>query len=141
MENLETIFNLSWELRTCYKDKKHLWNENEPYIGQCAISALIVNDLLGADIMKVKVGKESHYYNILDGEIIDYTKFQYKSGSVNYADGKLVFRDELLSDSDTRHRYYILAKNFKYNSQIFTEESNKSMKRLHEFMQSERIDD
>lgn len=133
MENLETILNLSWEKRTCYKDSKKKWTFDKPYIGQCAVTALVVNDLLGGDIMKVKVNGESHYYNVVDGDIIDYTRKQYEDGLINYADGKLAYRARILRDLDTRSRYYMLLQNVKYNMELYREEEyNKRETKIHE---------
>ena len=83
MENLETILNLSWEKRTCYKELKEKWTYEKPYIGQSAVTSLVVNDLFGGYIMKVKVKVENHYYNVVEGNITDYTSNQYQNGLIN----------------------------------------------------------
>lgn len=142
MENLETILYLSWEKKTCYKDSRNKWTLDKPYIGQCAVTSLIVNDLLGGDIMRVKVGDESHYYNVVDGKIIDYTAKQYEDTSINYADGKLAYREVLLGNLDTRNRYYILVRNVKYNMELYREGKNsKKETRIHELKLTEKVED
>ncbi len=142
MENLETILNLSWEKRTCYKDSKKKWTCDKPYIGQCAVTALVVNDLLGGDIMKVKVNGESHYYNVVDGDIIDYTRKQYEDGLINYTDGKLAYRGRILRDLDTKSRYYILLQNVKYNMELYKEEKYPEREtKIHELKLTDWVED
>ena len=138
MENLETILNLSWEKRTCYKKLKEKWTYEKPYIGQSAVTSLIVNDLFGGYIMKVKVNGESHYYNVVEGNIIDYTAKQYEDGLINYAEGKLAYRGRILQDYDTKSRYYILVQNVKHNIELFNEEeSHKRETKIHELKLNE----
>lgn len=142
MENLETILNLSWEKRTCYKELKEKWTYEKPYIGQSAVTSLVVNDLFGGYIMKVKVNGESHYYNVVEGNIIDYTAKQYEDGLINYAEGKLAHRGRILQDYDTKSRYYILVQNVKHNIELFNEEEyNKRETKIHELKLNEWVED
>lgn len=46
LEELKKIIEKSWSKETCYPDIRDNWNESNPFIGQCAITALIVNDFL-----------------------------------------------------------------------------------------------
>lgn len=139
MENLETILYLSWDEKTSYKKSKKKWSIDRPYIGQCAVTALVVNDLLGGTIMKVKVGDENHYYNVVDDQIIDYTKKQYKNIDINYAQGKLVNRSKLLKDLDTKYRYYLLAKSVRYNIELYNTLENKREAKIHELKLEDRV--
>lgn len=142
MENLETILNLSWEERTCYKEQKEKWTYEKPYIGQSAVTALVVNDLFGGYIMKAKVNGESHYYNVVEGNIIDYTAKQYEDEFINYAEGKLAYRGRILKDYDTKSRYYILVQNVKHNIELFNEEEyNKRETKIHELKLNEWVED
>lgn len=139
MENLETILYLSWDEKTSYKKSKKKWSIEHPYIGQCAVTALVVNDLLGGAIMKVKVGDENHYYNVVDDQIIDYTKKQYKNIDINYAQGKLVNRSKLLKDLDTKYRYYLLAKSVRYNIELYNTLENERETKIHELKLEDRV--
>ncbi len=142
MENLETILNLSWEKRTCYKELKEKWTYEKPYIGQSAVTSLVVNDLFGGYIMKVRVNGKKHYYNVVEGNIIDYTAKQYEDGLINYAEGKLAYRGRILQDYDTKSRYYILVQNVKHNIELFNEEEyNKRETKIHELKLNEWVED
>ena len=47
---LKQILIQSWNLETCSPRLREKWNEENPSIGQCAITALIVNDFFGGKI-------------------------------------------------------------------------------------------
>lgn len=40
----------SWSLRSSSK-----WTKDNPAMGQCGVTALVVNDLIGGEIMKTKL--------------------------------------------------------------------------------------
>lgn len=94
------------------------WSKDNPSAGQCAVTACVVQDYLGGDILNVRalnsggVGM-SHYFNIIDGKIVDLTRGQFKSGTTfskpasktgNYA----TTREYCLSFTVTNERYQIL---------------------------------
>jgi hypothetical protein len=54
------------------------WTEENPALGQCAVSALVVQDVLGGDLIQAVVNGISHYWNRLDsGEELDFTRDQF----------------------------------------------------------------
>lgn len=82
---LKKALQNSWSKETSYCPNE--WNESNPSIGQCATTALIVNDYLGGEIVWAEVilpdGKKiSHFFNLVDGEEIDFTKEQFPEGTV-----------------------------------------------------------
>ena len=54
-----------------------LWKADNPALGQCGVTALVVQDFLGGDILKTPYGDIWHFYNIIDGDVIDFTKSQF----------------------------------------------------------------
>jgi hypothetical protein len=77
---LKTVYSVD----TCYKSDVKKWTKDNPSIGHCAISALIIYDLFGGEIYKTKVGRSTHYFNILNnGEIVDVTAEQF-SNPISY---------------------------------------------------------
>lgn len=82
------------------------WNENNKCFGMCAITSLIVNDYFGGDICKIHVEGISHYYNLIENEIIDLTSSQFKC-EIDYKDYETIERDKILTDN-TKERYQIL---------------------------------
>ena len=49
------------------------WREENQAKGQCGVTALVVNDLLGGDIKKTYLNDGWHYDNFIDGKRHDFT--------------------------------------------------------------------
>lgn len=59
----------------CAKD----WSEDNPAFGQCAVTALLIQEIYGGELLRTYVeGFGSHYYNLLpDGTTVDLTSDQF----------------------------------------------------------------
>ena len=77
IEQLKQFLFCKWNKETCSPGLKGSWNEENPSLGQCAITALIVNDFFGGKIMRCMASSGSHYYNLIDGNIVDLTVEQF----------------------------------------------------------------
>lgn len=53
------------------------WTPEKPELGQCAVTALIIQDLFGGELLRTVANGESHYYNSIDGQIVDPTRAQF----------------------------------------------------------------
>jgi len=115
LEELKKVIEVSWSKETCYPSIQDTWCEQNPAIGQCAITVLIVNDFLGGKIMRTMCDGISHYYNLVNNEIIDLTVSQFEGQIPNYEFGEERTREYLLSSSDTTNRYKILLEKVKDN--------------------------
>ncbi len=88
LDQLKEVLNQTWDEDTCFPNS---WDESNPCKGQCEPTACVVQDLLGGDIYKI-VGDESigakgaHFFNVIDGEIVDLTAAQF-DGPVAYGKG------------------------------------------------------
>ena len=114
LEELKKILELSWNKNTCTPSMQDSWDENNKALGQCAVTALIVNDFLGGRIMRCMCESGSHYYNIINEHIIDLTSSQFKQ-TPDYDEGEKRAREYLLSNEDTKKRYLLLLKEVKEN--------------------------
>ena len=103
-----------WNKDTCSPGLKDKWSEDNPSLGQCAITALIVNDYFGGKIMRCMSSSGSHYYNLIDDKIFDLTVEQFLGEIPLYEEGKERTREYLLSNNDTKNRYKKLLYNLKY---------------------------
>lgn len=56
-----------------------LWKAKNPALGQCGVTALVVQDILGGDILKTPYREIWHFYNLIDGQVIDFTESQFES--------------------------------------------------------------
>ena len=108
---LKQLLIQSWDLETCSPGLRDKWNEGNPSLGQCAITALIVNDFFGGKIMRCMASSGSHYYNIIDDELVDLTVEQFLGEIPQYENGEERTREYLLSNEDTKNRYLLLNRN------------------------------
>lgn len=118
----EKISELETKLRKCYSKEtafyknKEAWNNHNPTCGQCAITALIVQEYFGGTIHRIRVNEnETHYFNIIDKKIIDLTKEQFNVRNIKiiYDENELTSREEILKSVDTVKRYNILKERIK----------------------------
>ena len=108
LDKLETILNSLYSKETCYPECRNQWNDDNKTLGHCAIVALIINDYFGGYICKMKVNNISHYFNLIDGEIVDLTSEQFKINDISYANYVIKTRKDVLMNEDTKKRYEIL---------------------------------
>ena len=115
INELKQLLLKSWDAETCAPGLRSEWTNDNPSLGQCAITALIVNDFFGGKIMRCMASSGSHYYNIIDDEIIDLTVEQFLGEIPQYEDGSERTKDYLLGNEDTKNRYLLLNKRLQNN--------------------------
>lgn len=84
LDDLRPLFRAAWGADTCDPHDLPDWRPDNPSRGQCGVTALIVQELLGGDLILgevlvdgVKVGY--HYWNRLpDGSHADLTADQFR---------------------------------------------------------------
>lgn len=126
-------------LRRCWSadtssDPDH-WEQANPAWGQCAVTACLVQDILGGDILWTMAicpdGREySHYFNMLPkGVVFDATRQQFPRGTIFAPDGGIPrtqsgsgkdfgnTREYVLSYQATLDRYVRLQQRFKSMSE------------------------
>lgn len=108
------IVSVSLDKDTCYPTLRDKWTLENKTLGQCAVTALVLNDFLGGKIMRCESESGSHYYNLINGEIVDLTVSQFDS-LPDYENGEERTREYLLSNKDTRERYKLLLSRVKVN--------------------------
>ena len=111
INTIDELFELLlevWCKETAYPGCQEEYDRyNNPALGQCAITSLIVNDIFGGTINKVKIGDIIHYFNIINGHYIDLTSSQFNS-KVDYSINEERTRERCLDNEDTLNRYNIL---------------------------------
>lgn len=97
----------AWSRRTSFQPDQ--WSADNPAFGQCAVTALAVQDLLGGDILRAETGGVSHFWNRLpDGTEIDLTEEQFQGIQASFGRVELASRTDLLSSPWTLERYQLL---------------------------------
>jgi Domain of unknown function (DUF4338) len=80
--------------------------ESNPAWGQCAVTALIVQDAFGGELLRSTIGGIAHYWNRLDdGSEIDLTRIQFGPNAYCERPAALRSRDYVLSFPETKRRY------------------------------------
>ncbi|WP_440446506.1 YunG family protein [Nocardia amamiensis] len=83
LESLTSALRKSWSADTSSSPD---WTENNRAKGQCAVTACVVQDYFGGDILNTVATLPSsetvsHYFNVVDGETIDLTREQFPKGT------------------------------------------------------------
>ena len=98
-----------WDGETAKGD----WDEAEPSLNQCAVSALVVQDYLGGLLLRAPMtNDDGHYYNCLpDGRIRDATRaqFEFIREYPLRDQAEMRTRKYVLSYPDTVKRYELLS--------------------------------
>ncbi|MBI2037134.1 MAG: hypothetical protein HYT14_02125 [Candidatus Liptonbacteria bacterium] len=116
MELLKALYR-SWDAETS-ADGTH-WTRECPPWGQCAVSALVVQDYMGGELLRGSLEKvpdpkiaamRSHYWNRLpSGREADLTERQFHPSQKAYiTPGESRTREYVLSNVETARRYALL---------------------------------
>ncbi|MEU8081344.1 hypothetical protein AB0B31_38550 [Catellatospora citrea] len=97
LTQLEQAIRAGWGVDTCAPEDVPDWHAGNPARGQCGVTALVVHDLLGGDLMcgEVRVDgvrTDHHWWNRLSGGLeIDLTREQFGPEEIVTA-GEVVVR-------------------------------------------------
>jgi hypothetical protein len=73
-------------------DTAKQWSEQRPAAGQCNVTALLVHDLFGGELLKTGLPGGDHFYNRIDGVRYDFTDCQFDA-PIEYADASAARTD------------------------------------------------
>jgi hypothetical protein len=91
--SLFKVVRNAWSSKT-----SSLWTADNPARGQCGVTALVVQDHLGGEILKTKIGEGWHFYNRVAGRRVDFTSSQFDH-PIHY-DDLPASRQEAFSDTN-----------------------------------------
>ena len=100
IKQLLEAFKNNWSLKSSSK-----WSMDNPARGQCGVTALVVNDILGGEIRKTPLAAGEHYYNVIQGIRYDFTESQFHE-KISYED-VLSNREEALMDTNIEQYNYL----------------------------------
>ena len=113
LDALMGALDRSWGSKTSV-DPQNWWPSNAAY-GQCAVTALVVNDFFGGQFLRTMAtyqngNSTSHYYNELpDKSVVDLTRIQFPDGT-KFSDPEYRSREYIVSNPSTVERYNLLKK-------------------------------
>src|SRR5215831_5105784 len=79
-EQVARALRKSWSLVTARQ-----WTVENPAAGQCNVTALLVHELFGGELLKTNLPEGDHFYNRIDGQRHDFTDSQF-SQAISYSD-------------------------------------------------------
>ena len=109
--DLYTILRKAWCKETAYPSCQAEWVPSDPSYGQCAITAMLVYDMFGGTIHRIRLNSGgTHYFNKIDGHYIDLTSEQFDLYNipVSYEPNEEMSRQYCGKNIDTAKRYKLL---------------------------------
>jgi hypothetical protein len=107
VHDLEAALAEAWSRETSADPTS--WTHKNPALGQCAVTALVVQDYLGGTLRRGQVGSISHYWNVLPSrEEIDLTRHQFPV-DVEIENIESRTREYVLSYPESAQRYQALS--------------------------------
>jgi hypothetical protein len=104
IETLRTLLEQAWAAETSYEPNR--WTSKNPAWGQCAVSALVVQDHFGGELLHGLVAGHEHYWNrIRGGREVDLTQHQFPQDAGAPSKVDVQTREFVLSFPATRRRY------------------------------------
>ena len=114
-EDLYLRLRHAWRAETSFAPDE--WTPSCPALGQCAVTALIVQDVFGGELLRGRLVVGTHYWNRLpDGREIDLTSEQFEREPVVLA-VETSSRAYVLSYPATVDRYLRLLANLGFEGQ------------------------
>ena len=103
-----------WTVETCALRLRKDWNEGNKTLGQCSITAFLMQDIYGGKVYGIeRSGGTFHCFNDVDGCVFDLTSEQFKGEKLDYTDCPEQFREVHFAKEEKKLRYELLKKRLK----------------------------
>lgn len=141
---LSTALKYAWQKDTAYPDDVGRWRVDNPSVGQCTVTSLVVQDYLDGEIHKNSA--YNHYWNeVRNKGFIDFTYDQFNTDA-DIPSERIRPRDELLEGeggkrNNTKHRYQLLKDRVKNQMEkirptLFLLSSNAQLEYIHDIVEA-----
>ena len=80
LDAIQSALEERWSIESSSK-----WTKENPAKGQCSVSAVVVYQYFGGEILKTKVDGSWHFYNKVNGRKFDFTSEQFEN-EIEYSD-------------------------------------------------------
>lgn len=102
-----------WCEYTCAPRLRGEWSEDNKTVGQCSITAFLVQDIYGGRVYGIPLPDGGfHCYNDVDGCVFDLTSEQFGNEKLCYENNPVQFRDAHFAKQEKRLRYEYLRAEF-----------------------------
>ena len=103
-----------WCAETCAPRMREKWSKNNMTLGQCSITAFLVQDIFGGKVYGIKRPDGNfHCYNVIGDVKFDLTSEQFGDEVLVYEDNPEQFREVHFAKEEKRLRYELLKKRLK----------------------------
>lgn len=76
-----------WCEYSCTPRMRKDWRPDNPSVGNCSITAFLVQDYFGGEVRALPLGDGYvHCYNVIEGHIFDFTSEQFGDAALHYDD-------------------------------------------------------
>lgn len=108
--DLYNILQRCWSKETAYPSCQKDWVNSDKTYGQCAVTAMVVHDVFGGTIHKIRRPFGTHYFNKINNQYLDLTREQFDLYfiDVDYEPNQIVDRNWCGTNKDTNERYQLL---------------------------------
>lgn len=98
-----------WCAETCAPRMRKDWRVENRTLGQCSITAFLIQDLYGGQVYGVPLEDGSfHCFNDVDGCVFDLTSEQFGDRKLDYENCPEQFRETHFANAEKRARYELL---------------------------------
>ena len=98
-----------WCEYTCTPRMRNSWSEENITLGQCSITAFLVQDIFGGHVFGIlRPDGSVHCYNSVDGHVFDLTSEQFGGEVLSYRDNPEQFREVHFAKQEKLERYEYL---------------------------------
>ena len=100
-----------WGAETCAPRLRNRWTVDNKTLGQCSITAFLVQDIFGGKVYGIlRDGGNYHCYNVIDDCVFDLTSEQFWDEKLLYENNPEQFREVHFAKEEKQLRYESLKK-------------------------------
>ena len=98
-----------WCADTCAPRMRNDWSADNPTLGQCSITAFLMQDIYGGEVKGIlRSGGNYHCFNDVDGCVFDLTSEQFGGEELDYSDCTVQERSVHFAKAEKERRYEYL---------------------------------
>jgi hypothetical protein len=99
----------AWSAETCAPRFRAEWSEDNRTLGQCSITAFLMQDIYGGRVYGIPLPEGGyHCFNIADGCLFDLASEQFGDTVLDYENRTEQLREDHFADADKKERYELL---------------------------------
>ena len=103
------ILSEIWCAETCAPRMRNDWSPENITLGQCSITAFLMQDLFGGKVYGVPLSDGNyHCFNVIHGRIFDLTSEQFRYEKLDYTNCSEQFREVHFAKAEKKQRYEYL---------------------------------